>query len=132
MNFVSALYNSFLWAMLLAIIAFCNVWLEMRLNPGWILGASWLGLFILLWLLTKKKPTFLKFPYTAMNSALCLLCGIALLGIHRLGVVPAAIIREGIGWTKIPFSTINWALGATLLFGLAILFFADMRKKKKI
>ena len=121
MKLLAVIYNSLLWALTLAAVLFGSEWLEMRVNMAYILLAGWLVFFAAIWGLTRAKKWRISLALTAANTAACLALGLLVLGPGRLGVVPAAIIREGLHMGRLPFSTINTVLVVLLLAMLLVL-----------
>ena len=129
MKYFKLIYNSFLWSITIAALCFKSEWLQMRVNTGHIF---W-GLFILLSIVTglylrKRKEPF-NWIFTTGNLIICFLTGIICYGFDRLKVVPAALIREGIHQTRIPFATINLILLLITAAGLLIIIISDKFKK---
>lgn len=124
------LYNTFLWALVVAITSFKSEWLEMRINIGVILFATWFVLYMVV-LLSQKKIGRIGFAFSAINFVVCLSYGLLLYGVERLGVVPASIIREGLHVTKVSFLSINIMLCVFFLGGIIILFAEKFRKSKE-
>jgi len=71
MRIFSLLYNGFIWGLLVAIIAFQNEWLEMRISIGLIIPAIML-LVVAIALITKKR---FEMPagFTTLNLLVSLL-----------------------------------------------------------
>lgn len=122
MKFLGMLYNSFLWAMLVSLVCFKSEWLEMRVNVGCILFGLWLVLALTAALLLRRRKRRLGPVFTLANLAVCLAVGVFLYGPRRMTVVPAAIIREGLHMTRIPFLFVNLVILLGLAAGLILLF----------
>lgn len=132
MKFLGMLYNSFLWAMLVSLICFKSEWLEMRVNVGWILFGLWLVFTIAAaWFLRRGKRK-LSPVFTLANLVVCLAAAIFLYGPRRLAVVPAAIIREGLHMTQIPFLFVNLVILLCLAAGLVLLFVRQTTNSFKV
>ncbi len=116
MRIFSLLYNGFIWGMLIAIMAFQNEWLEMRVNIGLIIPA--VMFLVTAVVLLMKKPLNLSGRFTAVNLFVGVWAAFLILGSKRLLVVPAAMIREAIKMTDLGFSTINLVLIIGLIAGL--------------
>ena len=116
MRIFSLLYNGFIWGMLIAIMAFQNEWLEMRVNIGLIIPAVMFLVTAVVSLI--KKPLNLSGRFTAVNLFVGVWAAFLILGSKRLLVVPAAMLREAIKMTDIGFSTINLVLIIGLIAGL--------------
>ncbi|MGV8981016.1 hypothetical protein [Clostridium sp.] len=131
MKYFNIIYNSFLWALVIAITSFKSEWLEMRLNIGYILFATFLLLSVILGTMPRRKQLKLSGIFTTVNLFICTTYAMILYGFQRLQVVPASIIREGIHMNKIPFYIINWVLIIIIISGLILLIIFDKSKQKK-
>lgn len=131
MKYLNVFYNSFLWAMVIAITSFKSEWLEMRVNIGYIFFATFILLSVILSTIPKGKQLKLSGVFTTANLIICTIYAMILYGFHRLKVVPASIIREGIHRNKIPFSIINWVLLIIIILGLVLIIIFDKSKQKK-
>ncbi|MCB8816673.1 hypothetical protein [Desulfosporosinus shakirovi] len=119
MRLFALIYNTFVWGLLTAIIAFNNQWLEMRINIGYIIPVI---MFILITaVLIYKKPVIMTVRFTLLNLMSCFLLVYFIIGSKRLTVVPAAIIREAINKTDITFPAINMFLILCLGLGLIVI-----------
>ena len=120
---IACLYNAFALSMLLSVLMFMNTWLEMRVNLGWVFFALTAVIFIVQ-LSFRPLRKFCGTFTASIASALVSLSGMFLvLGSERMAVIPASIVREGIMQSRIPFATINTALMAIAVIGLAVVFF---------
>ena len=120
---IACLYNAFALSMLLSVLMFMNTWLEMRVNLGWVFFALTAVIFIVQ-LSFRPLRKFCGTFTASIISALVSLSGMYLvLGSERMAVIPASIVREGIMQSRIPFATINTALMAIAVIGLAVVFF---------
>lgn len=125
MRYIKFLYNSFLWGLTAAILAFQNQWLEMRMNIGYIIPMVMVAAFAILTaaeLLKGKKASFeMSSRVTIVNILICTITSILTLGQERIKVVPAVIIREGIGMTRLSFGRVNTVLIIALVIGLGVI-----------
>lgn len=128
MKYITLLYNSFLWALVISITAFTSEWLEMRVNIGTVLFGIWPLLFIILSFIFRKKTLKNSFIFTLVNLVICFIYGFILYGVERIGIVPASIIREGLHMTSMKFSSVNIALCIVLLVGLVVIFITSNKK----
>ena len=113
--------------MLISVILFQNTWLEMRVNIGWI----FFGLIILLFLLQVCTKRLKKISATLAFSTLSSSVSIYyMLGLERLKIIPASIIREGIMQNRIPFGTINILLIIITIIGWILTLFLTKNAKK--
>jgi uncharacterized membrane protein YdjX (TVP38/TMEM64 family) len=130
------LYNSFIWGILISILAFQSEWLEMRVNIGIFIPIVMVSCLIVKTLLKKlgKGHLFhLNLTTTIINVIACTIISLVVLGIERIQVVPASIIREGMKVTSISFDSINIILLLLLIAGLILCFFErDGVKMKNI
>lgn len=125
MKVFTLLYNSFIWGVLASILAFQSIWLEMRLNTAVLIPIVMVLCLILGALLEKlgKRNLFqLRLKATIINLLTCAVISILVLGIKRMRIIPASIVREGIGVTNISFDAINAILFIILLVGLILCF----------
>lgn len=130
MKYFKIMYNTFLWALVLAITCFKSEWLEMRVNVGYILFAAFIILTVIASVYLRRKNLQLDFKFTIINLAICFIYGNFIYGFKRLQVVPASIIREGINITRVPFSTINMVLLIILIIGLLLILFSNRKENK--
>jgi hypothetical protein len=121
MKYFNIIYNSFLWALVIAITSFKSEWLEMRVNIGYIFFVTFLFLSVILSTIPRRKQLKLSGIFTTANLFICTIYAMILYGFQRLKVVPASIIREGIHMNKIPFSLIDWVLLIIIILGLMLL-----------
>lgn len=134
MKLYKLIYNSFIWGMLISILAFQNVWLEMRMNIG-IIIPIFMVLTLILGILLKKvgKEHLLKLnvTFTVINLLVCTIISLLVLGMERILVVPASIVREGFKCTNISFDIMNIILIILLIGGLILCFFGGEGIKMK-
>ena len=132
MRYIKLLYNSFLWGLTAAILAFQNQWLEMRMNIGYIIPIVMVGAFAILAaaeLRIRKKVSFgMSSRFTIINILICTITSILTLGLERIKVVPAVILREGIGMTRLSFGRVNTVLVIALVIGLGAVLLEDRLK----
>ncbi len=123
-------YNAYVWSMLISVILFQNTWLEMRVNIGWI----FFGLIIMLFLLQVCTKRLRKIFATLAFSTISLLISSVniyyILGLERLKIIPASIIREGIMQNRISFETINILLVIITVIGWFLILFLTKNAKK--
>lgn len=128
MKLFKIVYNSFLWAMTIAILCFKNEWLQMRVNTGYIFGGLLiLSTMVVLFVFRKREDVFNSL-FTAGNLIICSVIGLLMYGGERMKVVPAALVREGIHQTRIPFSKINLILCIITVAGILIIGLNDILK----
>ena len=128
MKLFKIVYNSFLWAMTIAILCFKNEWLQMRVNTGYIFGGLLiLSTMVVLFVFRKQEVVFNSL-FTAGNLIICSVIGLLMYGGERMKVVPAALVREGIHQTKITFSKINLILCIITAAGILIIGLNDILK----
>ena len=106
-------------------------WLQMRVNTGLIFFGLWIALTLGLVLVSRKKEIDLCWKFTAGNLVVCTLIGLVVYGFSRMQIVPAALLREGINQTRIPFGTVNIVLLAVTVGGFAAILAGDLMKKNK-
>lgn len=131
MKYFNFIYNSFLWALVIAITSFKSEWLEMRVNIGYIFFVTFILLSVILSLIPTRKQLKLSGVFTTANLFICIIYVMILYGFKRLKVVPASIIREGIHINRIPFSVINWVLLIIITLGLVLIIIFNKSKQKK-
>ncbi|MDT2641122.1 hypothetical protein P7D31_13545 [Enterococcus dongliensis] len=126
---VTILYNSFWWAMTLALICFSNEWLQMRINTGWIFFGSWLLLVLLLTRFMTRHLYLISGQFAFFNAVGCFALSIFVIGWQRLSIVPASLIREGLHQTTLPFSVINQVLSIWLVVGGGLIAVSNFRSR---
>ena len=131
MKLFKIVYNSFLWAMTMAILCFKNEWLQMRVNTGYIFGGLLILSTVAVWFVFRKRENVFTSLFTAGNLVVCSAIGLVLYGSERMKVVPAALVREGIHQTRIPFSQINLILCIITVAGMFIIGLNDILKLKQ-
>lgn len=128
------LYNSFIWGILISILAFQNEWLEMRVNIGVFIPLVMLLCLVIKMLLKKVGKEHimeLSLRDTIINVLICIVLSLGVLGLERIQVVPASIVREGMKVTNISFDSINIILLLLLIGGLLLCFFEKDSIKTK-
>ncbi len=128
MRLFKIVYNSFLWAMTIAILCFKNEWLQMRVNTGYIFGGLLILLTMVVLFVFRKREDVFNSLFTAGNLIVCSVIGLIMYGGERMKVVPAALVREGIHQTRIPFSKINLILCIITAAGILIIGLNDILK----
>lgn len=128
MRLFKIVYNSFLWAMTIAILCFKNEWLQMRVNTGYIFGGLLILLTMVVLFVFRKREDVFNSLFTAGNLIVCSVIGLLMYGGERMKVVPAALVREGIHQTRIPFSKINLILCIITAAGILIIGLNDILK----
>ena len=131
MKLFKIVYNSFLWAKTMAILCFKNEWLQMRVNTGYIFGGLLILSTVAVWFVFRKRENVFNSLFTAGNLVVCSAIGLVLYGSERMKVVPAALVREGIHQTRIPFSQINLILCIITVAGMFIIGLNDILKLKQ-
>lgn len=136
MRVLKLLYNGFIWGLLAAVLAFQNTWLEMRINIGYIIPMLMALVLIAGLLIGEARRGYkliggIDFKFSAANLLLCSTAALLILGVQRLAIVPAAIVREGIRATGISFTVINIIITAVLLIGAAVLALNEKQYRSK-
>lgn len=114
-----------------ATLCFKNEWLQMRVNTGLIFFGLFAVLAIVFCIIFRKKEVCFNWLFTVCNLAVCTLIGLFVYGFGRMKVVPAALLREGINQTRIPFSQINIVLFGCTLAGAVVIIAVDLLKNRK-
>lgn len=126
MKIYRLLYNSFIWGMLISILAFQSEWLEMRMNIG-IIVPIFMALFLIAGILLKKagkeQLLSLSAAFTIINVSACTIISLSVLGMERIQVVPASIVREGLKITNVSFGIMDIILLILISGGLILCFF---------
>lgn len=130
MIYFRIVYNSFFWALSLALTLFQNYWLQMRVNTGHIFLIAWPVLILLFIFIFRKNKQRFGLPFTIINVFVCCIYVLTLYGLQRIQIVPASILREGLHLGRIPFGTINAAVGIFILVGLLVVIYSSIRRKK--
>ena len=128
MRYFILVYNGLLWGMLAAVLATRSFWLDMRINAGLIIPVVIL-ITVIAGLLAKNKLRMTP-EFTLVNFVLCLILVFFALGMKRLAVIPASIIRESINMSSLSFSFINWVLIISLTLGLVIILTSKAKSKE--
>lgn len=123
---LTMIYNGFLWSLLIALFCFDNVWLQMRVNIGYIFFGLWLVLSILGYFVFRHRTSTSRRILTLISLIVCLGGSLFKIGLQRLSVVPAAFIREGLHQNSLPFIIVDLILLAILILGAIVSF----RKQK--
>ena len=127
MRYFILVYNGLLCGMLAAVLATRSFWLDMRINAGLIIPVVIL-ITVIAGLLAKNKLRMTP-EFTLVNFVLCLILVFFALGMKRLAVIPASIIRESINMSSLSFSFINWVLIISLTLGLVIILTSKAKSK---
>ena len=129
MKYFSAVYNCFSWAMIIAITCFRSMWLQMRVNTGYIFLGGWIFLTAILCIIIQKKQRAFGLIFTAFNLLICTLYAYVLYGWKRMQVVPASIIREGLHQSTLKFAVINRFILILLIVGIVSIFVKEYHDK---
>lgn len=124
MKYFIILYNTFLWAMIIAFIMFKNVWLEMRVNVGLCFFIIWALLFIIFLFVRSKKNIFKNFKiFSSINLILFLVITLIILSVKSAAYIPASIIRDGLyAFKSLKLNTINIILLVFIFGGLIFIY----------
>jgi len=134
MKMFRLLYNSFIWGIFISILAFQSEWLEMRVNIGIFIPLVMLLCLAIRMLLKKMGKNHimeLSLKTTIINVLLCVVISLGILGVERMQVVPASIVREGMKVTNVSFDSVNIILLLLLVGGLVLCFFEKDGVKMK-
>ena len=134
MKILKMLYNGIIWGLLTAVIAFKSTWLEMRMNIGYIIPLLMIAVLIVGFLIGVIRQEYkfidrMGFGFSMVNLIISSIIAITILGLDRIAVVPAAIVREGIKATGISFPIINTIIVIILLLGAVVLAIGEKGKK---
>ena len=110
-SWLACFYNAVLWSMLASVILFNNTWLEMRVN----LGLIFFALTGLLFIIFKFKALYGK-KFALLSLIFISLTCWLILGSDGIAIIPAAIIREGLG-LSLSLNYINYMIYAFLILG---------------
>ena len=127
MRYFILVYNGLLWGLLAAVLATRSLWLDMRINAGLIIPVVIL-MTIIAGLIANNKLRITP-EFTLVNLVFCFTLIFFVLGIKRLAVIPASIIRESINMSGLSFSFINWVLIIFLTLGLIIILTGRTKSK---
>jgi hypothetical protein len=127
MRYFILVYNGLLWGLLAAVLATRSLWLDMRINAGLIIPVVIL-MTIIAGLIANNKLRITP-EFTLVNLVFCFTLIFFVLGIKRLAVIPASIIRESINMSGLSFSFINWVLIIFLTLGLIIILTGRAKSK---
>lgn len=126
---ICALLNSALWAMVIALCCFRWTWLEMRFNVGWIFYGVWIIAFtLILWRI--RNPLGLKF--SVINTVVSFVLGLVIChGVSEILLVPACVIREGVGFTAWNIGTINVVALSFIVICLLVIAILELSGARK-
>ena len=124
---LACLYNSLMFSMLISVLLFQNTWLEMRINIGCVFFTLVFFLFIIQVFNRNLRKICGTFSFAVFSFIASYMGIYFILGIDRLKIIPASIIRDGIMQNNIPFAYINYVMIAITFAGLSAVFFT--RKK---
>ena len=132
MKYFAVLYNTFLWAMIIAFMMFKNVWLEMRVNIGLCFFIIWALLFVIFVFINNKKNIFKRYTiFSLINLILCFVIALIILSPSAMAYTPSSIIRDGIyALRKFKLNTINIAISVFITAGILIMFIPSLIKKR--
>jgi len=121
MILLAYLYNGLVLGLLFSILAFQNQWLEMRINVGIIAFVTIvISMIIYTIALIKNKPINKKrlviFTFSSLFSSITIT--FVILGVKRITTLPASILREALGITKISFENINIIILSIIILGI--------------
>jgi uncharacterized membrane protein YdjX (TVP38/TMEM64 family) len=134
MKVFKLLYNSFIWGIIVAILAFQSEWLEMRVNIGIfvpLVMALCLIIRILLRKVKKENLLELSLKGTIINLLVCIAISLGILGVERIQVVPASILREGLKATSLSFNSVNMIILLIVIGGLVFFLFNNEEVEMK-
>ena len=123
----SKLYNSALWAMVLALICSGIPAIAGPINIGWVFLGLWLAVFAVLMIIRKLScgPVFTAVSAAVSIAAIYFLCGSP----AALARKPAGILRMGIGLRTVPLGTFNMIFIVVLVVGFIIIVLLWKRQK---
>ena len=130
------LYNAALWGMFLAVLLSRNTWLEMRVNLGW----GFFALALLLLALQSRlnvpaRPAACIKSATFRSATFSLAAAVAgcwlLLGSGGITIIPAALLREGLGMPGLSLRSLNFAIAAFLAVGWIVAVWPVFPKTKR-
>lgn len=123
MTHFGRLYNSFIWAVAVSAALFQNTWLEMRVNMGLVLFA----LFALFFVISEIWSARFSLLFTTASLVVTGAAGAFFLGVSRVCLLPALIIREGLGARLVSVSAINAAVAAFVVIGYLLILWNGLR-----
>ena len=121
MKIIFSLINSMTFALGISMYLFNWMWLQMRVNVGYIFIILFLLFFIIYMFLSKKFTDRMKVMYSILLFIVLFIMAVAILGFDKVIVIAPAIIRNGIRLTRIPFHILN----TFLIIYYALLMFLD-------
>ena len=132
MKYFVVLYNTFLWAMLIAFMMFKNVWLEMRVNIGLCFFVIWALLFIIFSFVNNKKHIFKKYLiFSLINLVLCFILTLIILSPSAIAYTPSSIVRDGLFiFRSLKLNLINIILSIFIIAGILIIYVLSLIKKR--
>ena len=123
----SKFYNSSIWAMTIGLLLGMWLWLEMRVNVGWIFYGAWIFLTVLFCFIRRLR---MGWKFTGVNVAVCAVLNLVLFGVGKLSTIPAVRIREGLG-QKWHLGTVSAVWYGYLVAGLVLILVVGILRDKK-
>lgn len=121
-KYASFVFNALCWAMSIAVILFSTTKLQMMLNTGWVFWGGTILFTVLLLIFMRKDEYGIGLRGSFVSLMTMLLVGLVYMGpTSSWGVVPASIIREGLG-QRWPLTTVSivFLIVMVVLFALIV------------
>lgn len=130
MKILSTVYNAYLWALTAAALCYTSQWLQMRVNVGYVFFALF-AVLVATTLVALRKRQPLGWRFTLANLITCSVVGLVAFGVRRMQVVPASLVREGLGMPRLPFATVNGVLAAVTVVGIVLVVALGVRWERR-
>ena len=123
----SKLYNSGIWAMVIALICSGMPKITGAMNIGWVYLGLWLFLFAIVLLFRRFRCGVV---FTACSTVISLILMYFICGSKAaFGRMPAGIFRMGIGLRTVPLTTFNIIFTVVLILGYIIIILLWKRQR---
>lgn len=131
MRIIFSLINSMTISMTICLYLFNWMWLQMRVNIGHIFLLLFVVIGIILFAIAKKISNKMQFFGTIIMFILMALTNLVFLGLDKVLVISASILRNGIHQNKIPLSNMNIFLIVFYVISFGVLFITYFKSIKK-
>ncbi|MBQ9565933.1 MAG: hypothetical protein IJU98_10135 [Synergistaceae bacterium] len=127
---LACFYNAALWGMFLSVLLFQDTWLEMRVNLGLVFFALALVLFALQIFIRPLRRLCENTIATSFSLIVVTTVLWLMLGTEGVKVIPASILREGLGMPRLSFSLINFAMDTFVTLGWLLIEFLYRKRER--
>ena len=130
MRAFKCIFNGFVIGMFAAVLASKSVWLEMRMNLGYVIFGVWalitaISLFLVY---SGTQRNLFNWITTLVILAAALAGSLIALGPARLTRVPASLLREGLSMSGVPLTTWNILLLVVMILSTILIVAYDFKQ----